>query len=655
MPRFLTKSRFKMALECPTKLSYAGNPAYTNARTGDAFMQALADGGFQVGELAKLMHPGGVEVTALGHDEALRQTNELLVRDEVTIFEAAVCFDNLFVRIDVLKKTGKRLEVIEVKAKSYDAQKAFTSAKGVIASAMLPYLQDVAFQVFVLRAACPQYEVSAFLMMADKTACATVDQLSQKFQIVRSGHGHRVDVAPGTDASTIGAPLLAKIGVNALVEKILSEPVHFPGGELGFADAVATFSANYAQDKKIAPVIGAHCGKCEFRTPLPTEQSGFHTCWKGVTGWNDERFKNGTVLDLWNFRGKDALIRMGVFGVGAVTRDDLRLGDGDSPLTHGDRQWMQVSGEWPGGGAYFLDHDGLREVEAGWTYPLHFIDFETSRTAIPFHVGRKPYEQVAFQFSHHMMTAEGKVTHSGQFLEAAPGVFPNYAFVRELRRQVGGDKGTILRWASHENSVLRDIWRQLAEDPAPPADKDELQAFILDITTEKDRVGSRNMVDLCKLAELYYFHPATKGSCSIKKVLPAVFESSELLQDKYSRPDYGTPRGVSSLNFSDWAWWRCEPGSDRPLDPYKLLPAVFTTTDTEDSVAVERDEELANGGAAMNAYARLQYEMLSPMEREHLEAALLKYCELDTLAMVMIWESWREQLDLRAVSPSRSI
>lgn len=644
MPRFLTKSRFKLALECPTKLSYTGNPAFVNARSGDAFMEALADGGFQVGELAKLMFPSGVEVTSAGHEEALRQTNALLEQDEVTIFEAAVRFENLFVRIDVLKKTGRSLEVIEVKAKSYDAQKAFTNTKGAIAPPMLPYLQDVAFQVFVLRAARPQYEVSAFLMMADKTACATVDQLSQKFQIVRSGHGHRVEIAPGTDASTIGAPLLAKIGVNALVEKILSEPVLFPGGELGFADAVATFSAHYEQDKKIAAVIGAHCGKCEFRTPRPTAQSGFHDCWKSATGWDDERFKNGTVLDLWNFRGKDALISEGVFGIGAVTRDDLRLSDGDSPLTRGHRQWMQVSGEWPGGGPYFLDRHGLREVEAAWTYPLHFIDFETSRAAIPFHIGRKPYEQVAFQFSHHTMTAEGKVTHAGQFLETAPGKFPNYAFVRELRRQVGSDNGTILRWASHENSVLRDIWRQLAEDPAPPADKDELQAFILDITSETDRVGSRNMVDLCKLAERYYFHPATKGSCSIKKVLPAVFGSSRLLRDKYSRPDYGSARGVSSLNFSDWTWWRCEPGSDRPVDPYKLLPAVFTETDSVELTDLDRDEELANGGAAMSAYARLQYELLSAIDREHLKAALLKYCELDTLAMVMIWESWRAQL-----------
>ena len=59
---------------------------------------------------------------------------------------------------------------------------------------------------------------------------------------------------------------------------------------------------------------------------------------------------------------------------------------------------------------------------------------------------------------------------------------------------------------------------------------------------------------------------------------------------------------------------------------------------------MESDDELeiAQGGAATTAYARLQFEDLAPAERQNIEAALLRYCELDTLAMVMICEAWRE-------------
>lgn len=64
---YLTKSRFKLATECPRKLYYTGKPEYANTRSDDEFLQSLAEGGYQVGELAKLMFPGGLEITATGH------------------------------------------------------------------------------------------------------------------------------------------------------------------------------------------------------------------------------------------------------------------------------------------------------------------------------------------------------------------------------------------------------------------------------------------------------------------------------------------------------------------------------------------------------------------------------------------------------------
>ena len=57
--RYLTKSRLKLALSCPTKLYYTGKPAYENSKDDNSFLAMLADGGFQVGELAKLMYRVG--------------------------------------------------------------------------------------------------------------------------------------------------------------------------------------------------------------------------------------------------------------------------------------------------------------------------------------------------------------------------------------------------------------------------------------------------------------------------------------------------------------------------------------------------------------------------------------------------------------------
>ena len=76
--RYLTKSRFKLAEQCPTKLYYTRKKEYPDKSEEDSFLAALAEGGFQVGELAKCYFSGGTDIKALSYDEALNQTNELL-------------------------------------------------------------------------------------------------------------------------------------------------------------------------------------------------------------------------------------------------------------------------------------------------------------------------------------------------------------------------------------------------------------------------------------------------------------------------------------------------------------------------------------------------------------------------------------------------
>ena len=88
--KYLTKSRFQLALECPTKLYYDSKPEYANQKIEDSFLLALAEGGFQVGELAKCYFPGGYEIESRDDDEAIRQTNELLKQGHAIIFESAV-------------------------------------------------------------------------------------------------------------------------------------------------------------------------------------------------------------------------------------------------------------------------------------------------------------------------------------------------------------------------------------------------------------------------------------------------------------------------------------------------------------------------------------------------------------------------------------
>ena len=98
---------------------------------------------------------------------------------------------------------------------------------------------------------------------------------------------------------------------------------------------------------------------------------------------------------------------------------------------------------------------------------------------------------------------------------------------------------------------------------------------------------------------------------------------------------------MPSLNFRDKAWLAPE----QPFNPYKTLPAIFEDYDADMLDQLVQDfDEIADGGAAMTAYAKLQFSDVPPDQRELLRDGLLKYCELDTLAMVMIWEYWNEKI-----------
>ncbi|MBI9093356.1 MAG: DUF2779 domain-containing protein [Sphaerochaeta sp.] len=162
----------------------------------------------------------------------------------------------------------------------------------------------------------------------------------------------------------------------------------------------------------------------------------------GKRGWGEEDFSSPTVLDIWNFRNKDRLIQANRIKLSDVTELDIMANsDGRPGLSASQRQWLQVQKCKNNDLSIWVDTENLRKEIEGWTFPLHFIDFETSMAAIPFNKGRHPYEGIAFQFSHHIVHHDGTIAHVGEFLNATPGVFPNYEFVRELKAQLEYDSG----------------------------------------------------------------------------------------------------------------------------------------------------------------------------------------------------------------------
>jgi len=247
-------------------------------------------------------------------------------------------------------------------------------------------------------------------------------------------------------------------------------------------------------------------------------------------------------------------------------------------------------------------------------YPLHFIDFETYRGAIPHHKGMRPYELIAFQWScHTIVSPDAEPTHS-EWLNIDY-EFPNFRFAESLMEQIK-DSGTPLMWSPFENSILKEILDQM---DVFGYKNDRLKKWLINITKDKTRKG--RFADMNDLTLKHYFHPDMKGKTSIKKVLPAVWNNNSYL---HSIP-----------------WFKKYSSSDKSVivNPYDTLSPIISE--------LESEEVVTDGTGAMRAYHELMFGTSTdkPERKEQLKNLLLQYCELDTMAMVIIWKYWKDKCD----------
>ncbi|WP_339704760.1 DUF2779 domain-containing protein [uncultured Kriegella sp.] len=652
MKRYLSKSRFKLGLECPTKLYYTNKKEYANQKKEDDFLEALAQGGFQVEELARLEYDGGILVNGnpWDYDILLEKTNKLLKQENVIIYEPAFLYNNCFVRVDILVKKGDTIELIEVKAKSINSNDEFSiiGKRGKLRSEWRNYLFDIAFQEYVMKNAFSNWRIKPYLLLIDKSKTATVDGLNQKFKITsKSNKRTGIIVKEGTNKVDIGESILTKIPVDSIIANIKSGVFKYDES-LTFKEAIQLFTEYYSKDIKINSPVNVKCKNCEFYTVDDNNlKSGYIECWTEQLNVSKETIINEPkVYEVGNFKSASKLIERGTYLMKDIEEDDITVLPKPYGLSISERQWLQISKVKERDNTPYIDIDGLKLVMSSWKFPLHFIDFETSTVAIPFNKGKKPYEQIAFQFSHHKILEDGSISHETEYINSEAGNFPNFDFLRNLRTALSLDVGSIFKYSYHENTILNAIHEQLIS--SNEKDKDELIDFIKSIShSKKDSViswvGDRDMIDLCEMVKLYYYDPQTKGSNSIKAVLPAVLNSSGFLKNKYSKSIKEI--SLSSLNFNDDKVFIEFDQNDKVISPYKSLPQLFDDWSEDELDSLMSDlEGIDNGGSALIAYSKLQFQEMNDAERQEIRKALLMYCEIDTLAMVMIYEFFKESI-----------
>ena len=589
----MTKSDFKVARTCPTKLYYRKRQ-YPSLNDDDSYLQLLADGGYMVETMAKLLFAEG---RPLRYREdplvGFKETNEALATGDCTLFEATVLHQSLLARIDILHREGARLKLIEVKSSSIDSGRdgptPFRTGKGRISSEWRPYLEDVTFQTVVTGRAFPRLEVIPFLCVIDKAKSATANVTFDKFRL-QHPNGSRVVVEYlGNVQKLREEHVLAMVDISEEVKQLRDEVER----------AVDKFALTLQSDpiRRVAPEIGKKCKECEYRLPGgTTPKNGFRECW-GALAESDPHVLDIYRVDLVGGKNHDAIAKMAAKGRTGLADIPRQLLVGAVAA----RQRLQL--KYTATGKEYVDA-ALQGLFSKHPYPLHFIDFEGSRLAIPYYEGMRPYEQASFQWSCHTIHGPGEKVEHSEWLNTDV-AFPNFDFARTLRNQIG-NSGTVYIWSTYELVILREIREQMKKYGN---EEHDLAEWIDSIAARKNP----RVVDLCEIVRDHYFHPAMKGSLSIKYVLPAVWEADATLRSDSLFKEYVMYDGQGNL-----------------LNPYATLPPL----------PIGDQEEVVKGGTgAMRVYQEMMFGQARQniVVRENYRKLLLQYCKLDTAAMVAIW------------------
>jgi hypothetical protein len=148
--------------------------------------------------------------------------------------------------------------------------------------------------------------------------------------------------------------------------------------------------------------------------------------------------------------------------------------------------------------------ESIKHFLSGLKYPLYYLDFETFKTAIPLFDGSKPYQQIPFQFSLHIVREEGVEPEHIEFLYDG-NKDPRKEFIEKLKESLG-EVGDIV---TYNMAFEKGVISKLAE-------------FLPEYKDWAEMINGRVVDLLVPFRNFSYYNPVQKGSASIKYVLPAM-------------------------------------------------------------------------------------------------------------------------------------
>jgi hypothetical protein len=422
----LSKSQYVRGLQCPKSLwLYKNRPELRSEP--DARAEALIEAGYQVGDLARELFPGGVEIAFDPNDfeGMIRRTRKLIDEGAKVIYEAAFKARGIFAMADILVKDKTGWKMYEVKAS--------TQVK--------PYqIDDAAIQWYALS-------------QTIDLKSAHIVHINNRY--IRNG----------------ALDLTRLFAIEDVTQAVLAKQEEIPHKLKELQTVLQSDEPNID--------IGPHCFdpfECDFRDH----------CWAHVP-------KTGSVFELSYAGGKQwKLYREGIVRIEDIPENYPLGANASLQVAHHKSQTVKID---PQKIAQFL-----RTVH----YPINFFDFETYQEAIPRFDGQRPYQQMPFQFSLHILREDGTLEHR-EFL-ADERSDPRCEVARRMLEALTPEGSIVAYNQSFEIAQIKN----LAE--ACPKYRERLLALI------------GRFVDLAvPFQNKSYYHPDFGGRYSIKVVLPTLF------------------------------------------------------------------------------------------------------------------------------------
>lgn len=151
-----------------------------------------------------------------------------------------------------------------------------------------------------------------------------------------------------------------------------------------------------------------------------------------------------------------------------------------------------------------IDKPAIKQFLSDLKYPLYFLDYETMMGLIPYFDGHKPYQQVPFQYSLHILESPDAELTRKEYLHKENSD-PAKPLAQQLIEDIGKTGSVIVWYEGFEKARNTELGEML------PEYKEAMEAI------------NERVVDLMIPFKLkWYDDPRFNGSASIKQVLPVV-------------------------------------------------------------------------------------------------------------------------------------